>query len=157
MLAALCRDNAVVRYLDLIRRVLALALRREALDAPVLNNISKVVDYLAFGIGQRTDERLVVLFLNAKTRVVDELYLDGGADTVTVCTRSIVLRALLTGAVGVVLAHNHPSGDREPSRADIDVTRELARALRAIDVRLLDHLIIGRGTGYTSMREQHLL
>lgn len=157
VLAMLCRDRAVVRHLDRIRTLLGLSLRRQAADRPLIDNIPKVVEYLTFGIGRRADERLVVLFLDAKGKVADELYFDGGADTVVVCTRSILLRALLTGAVGVILAHNHPSGDHGPSKADVEVTRSLVRALRAIDVSLHDHLIIGNGTGYTSMREQNLL
>ncbi|WP_254292481.1 JAB domain-containing protein [Sphingomonas tagetis] len=157
VLAMLCRDRAVVAHLERIRALLALSLRHQVFDRPLIDNIPKVVDYLNFEIGRRADERLVVLFPDAKGKVADELYLDGGADTVVVCTRSILLRALLTGAVGVVLAHNHPSGDHTPSKADIAVTRELARALRAVDVRLHDHLIVGNGTGYTSMRERNLL
>jgi DNA repair protein RadC len=86
-----------------------------------------------------------VLYLDAAQRLIsDETLREGGIDTVAVEVRAIVGRALDLGASGLILAHNHPSGDPQPSAADRQVTVRVATALRAIDVRLLDHLIIAR-------------
>lgn len=154
---ALCGDPAIAQYIQSLGELVSLTLRAQLSDRPLIDNVPRVIDYLGFTIGSLSNERLVILYLDAKLRVVDVLQFDGAVDSVAINTRAVVLRAILVGAAGVVLAHNHPSGDHTPSKADIDVTRNISRALKSVDVRLHDHIIVGRGPGYSSMRERNLL
>ena len=80
----------------------------------------------------------------------------GGTGSCVVDVASIARNALLTGAAGVVLAHNHPSGDVSPSGEDIDATKRVGKALKMLDIRLLDHVIIG-ASGLYSFAESGLL
>ena len=80
----------------------------------------------------------------------------GGASSTPLFVRALAALVLMSGAKGLVLAHNHPSGCPHPSHADRRLTAELARLLMALDVRLLDHLILGR-SGWRSMRDDGLL
>lgn len=93
-----------------------------------------------------------VLFLDAKLRLIrDEVLGWGDLDTVFVSPRQIVRRALELNASGLVLVHNHPSGDPTPSRADLEATRCVAAAARTVDIRLFEHIIVARGLT-TSLR-----
>jgi len=91
-------------------------------------------------------EVFAVLLLDSKHQLVDtyELF-HGTLDSASVHPREVVARALKLNAAAVIVAHNHPSGMAEPSQADIDITRRLKMALDLVDIRLLDHFIIGRG------------
>ena len=80
----------------------------------------------------------------------------GGPSSTPVFARRLVAVALMSGASGLVLAHNHPSGCSRPSLADLRVTRELTRLLSALDIRLLDHLILG-ADGWRSLRDARLI
>ena len=92
----------------------------------------------------REQEVFAALFLDNKHRVIayEELFF-GTIDSASVHPRIIVQRALQLNAAAVIVAHNHPSGEPEPSRADETITRRLKEALALVDVRLLDHLIVG--------------
>ena len=91
-------------------------------------------------------EVFAVLFLDNKHRVIGfEKMFYGTVDGAAVYPREVVRRALEYNAASVIVAHNHPSGVAEPSQADRDVTERLRRALDLIDVRILDHLVIGDG------------
>ncbi len=106
-------------------------------------------------------ECLVVFFLNTRRRLDGfQLVTTGTLDTILVNPREVYRPAIASGAAAIVLAHNHPSGDRTPSEADIKVTRDLIRAGQLLRIELLDHLIIGRSgyltaddQGYSSLRE----
>ena len=103
-------------------------------------------DYLRLALGGREHEVFVVIFLDAQHRVLATEELFRGTLTQTaVYPREVVKRALELGCAAVVLAHNHPSGAAEPSRADEYLTQTLASALKLIDVRVLDHLVVGQG------------
>ena len=88
--------------------------------------------------------------------IADEVQQTGTVDHTPVYPREIMKRALELGASAVILVHNHPSGDPTPSRADIEITKEVARAAQALGVQLHDHLIVGR-SGHTSFKSQGLL
>jgi DNA repair protein RadC len=105
-----------------------------------------------------TQERTGALFLNARNRLLKndpEIY-RGTLDRAVVEPREILKRALLARAAGLILYHNHPSGDPSPSREDREFTRRLAAAAEALGVRLLDHVVVGRD-GCVSFREAGLL
>ena len=97
-------------------------------------------------------EQLRILFLDQKNRLIgDEVQQRGSAGLVPVYPRQVIKRALLLDALSIILAHNHPSGDPSPSPADIEITEAVQNAAAAVDVRLLDHLVIGR-SGHVSLR-----
>jgi len=102
-------------------------------------------------------EEFVVLFLDTRHRLIkSETLFRGTIDGATVYPREVVKRALTLNASAVILAHNHPSGVAEPSEADRSITLKLSKALTLVEVRLLDHLIVG-GEHVTSMAERGLV
>lgn len=128
--------------LELARRHLAEELRR----GPAVLNPSDSADYLKAQLRDHPYEVFAVLFLDTRHRPIacEELF-RGSIDGASVHPREVVRRALAHNAAAVILAHNHPSGVAEPSQADRLITRRLQEALALIDVRVLDHLVIGDG------------
>jgi len=129
----------------------AAELTRRALAAELkaginLSSPTAVRDFLRLSIQDRQVEVFVGLFLDAQNRViaVEELF-SGTLTQTSVFPREVVKRALYHNAAGVIFAHNHPSGVAEPSHADETLTQALKDALALIDVRVLDHFVVGRG------------
>lgn len=136
--------------LEMARRHLAERLQRgDALTDPETTR-----EYLGRRLAGRPHEVFAVLFLDNRHRVIvcEELF-RGTIDGAAVYPREVVKAALAHNAAAVILAHNHPSGVAEPSRADRDLTRRLTEALALVDIRVLDHLVIGDGTS-TSFAER---
>jgi DNA repair protein RadC len=128
--------------LELARRALAAQLETR----PVFDSPGAVRDYLQLHLGQLEHEQFGVLFLDAQHRLlVFEVLFRGSLTQTSVYPREVVKRALALNAAAVILAHNHPSGVAEPSRADEFLTRTLKSALDLVDVKVLDHLVVGRG------------
>ena len=110
----------------------------------VLASPAVVRDYLRLHLGAREHEVFVVILLDSQNRVLDILDLFRGTLTQTsVYPREVVKVALAANAGGVILAHNHPSGLAEPSRADELLTQSLKQALALVDVKVLDHIVVG--------------
>jgi DNA repair protein RadC len=131
--------------------------RAEAVDRPVLGNWERLIDYLTAVMAREKIEQFRVLFLDAKNRLIaDEAQSRGTVNHTPVYPREIVKRALELHATALILAHNHPSGDPTPSRQDIEMTREIARAAAALSILLHDHVIIGNGR-WLSFRQESLL
>jgi DNA repair protein RadC len=143
----------VSAVLELARRALAQKLE----ERTIFESPQAVRDYLQLQLGGRPHEIFAVMFLDNQNRLIalEELF-RGTLAQASVYPREIVLRALHHHAAAVVLAHNHPSGVAEPSRADIDLTHTLLKALALVDVRVLDHFIVTRQHA-TSMAEQGLM
>jgi DNA repair protein RadC len=100
-------------------------------------------DFLKTLIGFHSDECLVVLFLNARRALIDyEMIAVGGPHSVELDQRRILFRAMSRGATGIILAHNHPSGDAMPSDTDVHITRQLADTARSLGICLHDHLVV---------------
>ena len=143
----------LVAVLELARRAVAQRLReREVFSSP-----DAVKQYLQLQLAARGHEVFAVLFLDAQNRLVamEEMF-RGTLTQTSVCPREVVLRALHHQAASVVLAHNHPSGTVQPSRADEALTQTLKAALALVDVRVLDHIIVAQGDAL-SMAERGLL
>lgn len=143
----------LVAVLELARRALAQQLQeRAALDSP-----TAVKHYLQLQLGQRRHEVFAALFLDSQNRLIamEELF-RGTLTQTSVYPREVVLRALHHHAAAVVLAHNHPSGSVEPSRADEALTQTLKAALALVDVRVLDHIIVAPGEAL-SMAEKGMV
>ena len=124
------------------RRHLAERLRRDsALESP-----QAVRDYLKAQLRHEPHEVFGCLFLDAKHRVLSfEVLFRGSIDSASVYPRQVVKRALANNAAAVILTHNHPSGVSEPSQADRVLTQRLKDALALVEVRVLDHFIVGDG------------
>ncbi|MDF3034887.1 MAG: radC2 [Paucimonas sp.] len=132
--------------MELARR----ALGEELQQGAALSSPKAVKEYLRLWLGTRPYECFAVLFLDVKNRLISSEELFRGTLTHTsVYPREVVKAALACNAASVLLAHNHPSGSPEPSGADIQLTKALKDALALVDVRVLDHLVVGVGTTYS--------
>jgi DNA repair protein RadC len=126
-------------------------------EAPMLASWQSLLDYLRADMAHLTIERVRVLYLNGKNRLIlDEIASEGSIDQSAIYIREVMRRAMDVGAAGIVLVHNHPSGDSAPSRQDIMMTREIADTGKRLGVSVLDHVIIG-SDGVTSMRSSGLI
>lgn len=148
--AELCRAPGlgVARYATL-QAVLELARRhfQELMQSgPALQNPQATRDYLHMRLRDLPHEIFCCLYLDNRHRVIafEELF-RGTLDGANVHPREVVKRALRHNAAALILAHNHPSGVAEPSQADELITRRLKDALNLVDIRVLDHLIVGDG------------
>ena len=143
----------LIAVMELARRALAQQLRtREVFDSP-----NAVKHYLQLHLAHKPHEVFAVLFLDSQHRLLalEEMF-RGTLTQTSVYPREVVLRALHHHAAAVVLAHNHPSGSVQPSRADEALTQTLKSALALVDVRVLDHVIVAPGQAL-SMAEQGLV
>ena len=129
----------------------------EAKTAPILNSWIKLLDYCRAEMGQLKNEQFRLLFLNAKNMLIaDEVQQEGTINHTMAYPREVVKRALELSASSVILAHNHPSGDSSPSKADIDLTEQIVAAAKPLGVRVHDHLIIAESEHF-SFRSNGLL
>ncbi|HTO86097.1 MAG TPA: DNA repair protein RadC [Thermoanaerobaculia bacterium] len=148
------RGAAIEAALEIGRRLATETLAgRDLLNEPRL-----VKESLRQSQGDGTQERTGAFFLNARNRLVrhdPEIY-RGTLDRAVVEPRELLKRALLANAAGLIVYHNHPSGDPTPSREDREFTRRLASAAEAVGLRLLDHIVVARD-GCISFRESGLL
>lgn len=114
-----------------------------------------VHSYLKHRFKEYETEHFVALLLNTKNELLRPVEIShGGLDETVAAPRDVFRQAVREGASGVVVAHNHPSGDPEPSRADLMLTQRLKEAADIIGVRLLDHVIFGDGDRYVSLKER---
>ena len=143
----------LIAVLELARRALAQQLKEHT----ALDSAAAVKDYVRLHLAHRPHEVFAALFLDTQHRLIalEELF-RGSLTHSSVYPREVVLRALHHHAGAVVLAHNHPSGSVQPSRADEAITQTLKAALALVDVRVLDHVIVGPGDAL-SMAEKGLI
>ena len=128
--------------IEMARRALA----QKLAAAPVFDSPQAVKDYLQLHLGSLPHEVFAVLFLDSQHKLLGlERLFTGTLGQTSVYPREVVKRALARNAGAVILAHNHPSGVAEPSRADEFLTQTLKNALALVDVRVIDHLVIGQG------------
>ena len=139
--------------LEMSRRALA----EEMTQGSAFASPGAVRDFLRLHLAGLPHEVFFALWLDAQNRLIaaEELF-RGTIDGASVHPREVVRRVIETNAAAVIFAHNHPSGVAEPSQADLRITQRLKDALALIEVRVLDHLIIGEGPG-TSLAERGLL
>ena len=134
------RVASVDEVVDTAKRAINRKFRRgQAFTSPKV-----VEEYLSVKLGYQDHEKFVALWLDGRHRLLAyaELF-NGTIDGTSVYPREVVKQALAINAAAVVVAHNHPSGVAEPSTADENITRRLKQALELVDIRLLDHLIVG--------------
>lgn len=137
---------------ELARRLTLEDIPRQQFTSP-----QAAANFLAPQIGHLEQEHFLVLSLNTRNYLVDQttLYI-GTVDTTTTRIAEIIRVAILAGAVSLIVAHNHPSGDPAPSPEDINCTRQLNAAAQTVGIDLLDHIIIGHSGRWVSFRERGL-
>jgi DNA repair protein RadC len=124
---------------------------------PVFGSGQAVIDYCRAALAHADTEEFHILFLDRKNGLIaPEKQASGTVDHTPVYPREVVKRALELGASALILVHNHPSGDPSPSKADVEMTREVARAASALGIAVHDHLIIGR-SGHASLKALGLI
>lgn len=150
----------LVTVMEVARRVVG----QQTGEEPLLNRVELIVSYLQPFVAGLSVEKFWVLCLNRKNRLIKRVELTSGTATAALAhPREVFRAAVRESASAIVCAHNHPSGDPAPSAPDIQVTRMLREAARAVDITLLDHVIVGRaatdptGRGYYSFREAGML
>ncbi len=123
----------------------------------VLSSWSAVIDYCRTSMAYAEKEEFRVLFLDRKNALIkDEVQQKGTVDHTPVYPREVVKRSLELSASGIILVHNHPSGDPTPSRADVDMTKRIIEAAEKLGITVHDHIIVGR-EGHASLRGLQLI
>jgi len=149
--------DAGVAMLKAVREAALRLSRSELSQGNVIGSWDKLLDYCKANIAHGAVEEFHLLFLNRKNELIEhERQQRGTIDHTPVYPREVVKRALELNASALILVHNHPSGDPTPSKADIQVTRDIVAAAKPLGVAIHDHLIIGRGR-HTSLRDLGLL
>jgi len=149
--------ESAVTALRLVRVAAERLAREEVLRKPVIGSWDKLIGYLRTAMGHEKTEQFRILFLDTKNQLIaDEAQQRGTVNHTPVYPREVVKRALELGASAIIMVHNHPSGDPTPSRADIDMTKEVRDAGKKLGIALHDHVIIARG-GHTSFKSMGLI
>ena len=126
-------------------------------DEPTIDSYTDVTDIYEDELNDEDQENMVGVYLSSSNHVLgDALLFRGSLRSISVKPRDIVRKALLLNASATILLHNHPGGDPEPTKADIDTTEEVHEALDMFEIRLLDHVIISPH-GCTSMKQDGTL
>ena len=132
-------------------------LKQEIMGSPVLNSWSRLMDYCQATMAHEKNEQFRVLFLNKKNELMaDEVQQKGTVDHTPAYPREILKRAIEIGATAIILVHNHPSGDPEPSKADIILTKKIIEGAGALSIVVHDHIIVSRN-GTASMKTMGLI
>lgn len=137
--------DAVITELKIVEAAAQRLMQARVLDRPVLSSWSALMEYCKVSMAHREIEHFRILFLDKKNRLIaDEEQQSGTVDHVPVYPREIVKRALELNASSIIMVHNHPSGDPTPSRADIEMTKQVIMAAQALNIKVHDHIIVGR-------------
>ncbi|MBM3601955.1 MAG: JAB domain-containing protein [Alphaproteobacteria bacterium] len=149
--------DSVIVALKTVEASALLMMRERVLNQPVISSWQQLVDYCRAGMAAQPIEQFRILFLDRKNQLItDEVQQRGTVDHTPVYPREVAKRALELSASAIIMVHNHPSGDTTPSRADIEMTKEVAKALSALGLTLHDHVIVAR-SGHTSFKSRGLL
>jgi DNA repair protein RadC len=149
--------DAVVSHLKIVEAAAARLAKTSIMGRHALSSWSALLDYCMAAMARAPAEEFRVLFLDRKNVLIaDEVQARGTVDHTPVYPREIIKRALEHSASAIILVHNHPSGDPTPSKADIEMTREIAAAAKALKIAIHDHLVIGR-SGHASFKSLGLL
>jgi DNA repair protein RadC len=150
-------DESAALEIKLIEAAAHRLSRAKLMQRPVVTNWDALINYCHTVMAHRDTEEFRVLFLDTKNAIIaDETQARGTIDHVPVYPREVVKRALDHNAAAIILVHNHPSGDPTPSRADIAMTQQIAKAAATLQITLHDHIIIGK-SNEVSFRAQGLL
>ena len=149
--------ETTIAALKIVQATALRLLKAEVTARPIIASWQALLDYLRADLAHINVERVRVLHLNSKNMLIrDELVSEGSIDQSAIYIREVIRRALELGSASLILVHNHPSGDTQPSRADIAVTRDIVEAGKRLNIAVHDHVIIG-AKGHSSMRAMGLL
>ena len=138
--------EGVIAALKTIQAAALRLTREQVMNRSVLSSWQAVLDYCRAAMAHRKNEQFRILFLDRKNVLIaDEVQQKGTVDHTPLYPREVVKRALELGASALILVHNHPSGDPTPSKADIEMTREVVAAGERLGITVHDHIIIGKG------------
>jgi DNA repair protein RadC len=144
--------EAAITEIKLVRAAALRLVRGEVLERPVLGSWTQVLDYCRASMGFEPKEQFRILFLDKRNQIIaDEVQQEGTVDHTPVYVREVVKRALELSATAIVLVHNHPSGDPTPSRADIEMTKQIVQSAKNLGIVVHDHIIVGK-QGHASFR-----
>lgn len=155
--------NGVKENTAVLLKVIQEAARRfswaelSATDAPVISNWDAMIDYCRTEMSHLDIEEFRIIFLDVKFRVIGEEVMQRGTiNQVAIHPREVLKMAMEKKASALILVHNHPSGDVKPSRADVEITKQIKQALEAINILLLDHIIISK-YDYASLKSLQVI
>jgi DNA repair protein RadC len=149
--------NRNVFGLRLIHEVSRRFLRDRMIGRPACHSSREVYEYLTHALRDQKREQFKVIYLDPKNQILTEKTLfEGTVDSSAVYPREVIKDALRCGATAMIFAHNHPSGDPDPSLCDKEITRDLVFAARLVEMRVLDHIIIGNNR-YFSFADEGLI
>jgi DNA repair protein RadC len=141
---------SVISTFRLFREVIASVTKEQITNDNIFSSWDKMIEYVRSTMGYNSTEQLRVLFLNNKNILLaDELQDYGTISSISIYPREIVKKAIYHSASAIILIHNHPSGSTKPSKSDLELTEITVRALSAIDVKLLDHVIVSSSNHYS--------
>lgn len=148
-------DDIIERALEILAERMS---ARSQFRSKPMTSPSATRQFLKLSLSEREEEVFCGIFLDTKHRVIkfEEMF-HGTIDSAHVHPRVVVKRALELNAAALIVAHNHPSGVSEPSQADLAITRRLRDALGLVDIRLLDHFIVGEEREVMSFSERGLV
>ena len=149
--------ETVVTQLKIVEAAALRLSKTKVLGRTALSSWTALLDYCTAAMSRAAHEEFRILFLDRKNALIaDEVRGQGTVDHTPVYPREIVKRALELSASAIILVHNHPSGDPTPSRADIEMTREIVAAAKALRIAVHDHIVVGRG-GHASFKALGLM
>jgi DNA repair protein RadC len=137
-------NDAAVVAIKVVKAASERLLKEEIIDRPVIKSWTQLIDYCRIHIGNKQHEEFHLLFLNHKLELMlHERQQRGTVDHTPIYPREVAKRALEIGASSLILVHNHPSGDVNPSKSDVEMTKLIVAALRPLGIEIHDHIIIG--------------
>src|SRR6185295_4409660 len=149
--------EAIANHLKIVEAAAHRLAKTKVMGRAALSSWPALLDYCTAAMARAEKEEFRVLFLDRKNCLIaDEVQNRGTVDHTPVYPREIVKRALELTASAIILVHNHPSGDPTPSKADIQMTREIVAAAKPLSIAVHDHLVVGRG-GHASFKSLGLL
>ncbi|APR98613.1 JAB domain-containing protein [Wolbachia endosymbiont of Folsomia candida] len=134
-------NDSAIASIMCVRETIERMLREDLEELPIIENQKKLIEYLRVTIGQLSIENFRVIYLNKKSRIIDEYTQEGTVDKTPLYAREVIKRALLVGATAMVIAHNH-LGSAKPSQHDISLTKILSLACSSMEIELIDHIIV---------------
>jgi DNA repair protein RadC len=149
--------EAGVAALKLVQAAALRMMRQDLTTQPIFSTWDRLTDYLTAAMGYERTEQFRVLFLDGRNKLIaDEVQGTGTINHAPAYPREVVRRCLELHATAVILAHNHPSGEPAPSREDVALTTEIAKAAAVMGIAVHDHIVVGRGK-WLSFRAEKLL
>ncbi|CAK8162410.1 DNA repair protein RadC [Candidatus Xenohaliotis californiensis] len=129
---------SIICVAEIVKRVISGSLKKYS----VFNNWRQIMDYLIIVIGNKDIECFYVMLLGSGNKLIAEDYYTGTVSKVMIYYREVLKKAISLNAVGIIVAHNHPSGSVDPSKEDIESTKALVKMCQVLEIKVLDHVIV---------------